>query len=282
MRISRDMRERIFYELEGYLQELQERKMVQSKRLKEIDSNAGVRLKRRHGPKHNWYYYSHRTGDPKLRFLGEDQTHVINEIKEYRYLDKSLSVICKNIEIIESALGKMKSADYESINSMLPDTYRGANLGIKSLGNEKATKWKEGAEAFKSARDVYRPEELKIMTDDGKHVRSKSEAMIYNYLLSIGVTFVYELPMRLNNRIVVPDFTLLSEIDYETEVIIEHQGLMDAEYYRKRFGEKVHSYMNAGFIQGNNIFFTFDNSDGGFDRRPIEMVVKNAIRPNAN
>lgn len=275
------MKERVFYELEAYLMELRDLKAVQSKRRNEIVSKKDIRLKRRRASNDRWYYYGHRAGDSKLKFMGSDGDNLINEIKEIRYLDKSLEIVCRNIDVVENALKKMSGTDYDSVNAMLPETYRDARIGLTEGGKATARKWKESAEAFKATRDVYRPEDLKVRTDDGSMVRSKSEGMIYNYLLSIGVNFVYELPMRINNRFVVPDFTILSEVNNKTEIIIEHQGMMDNEYYRNKFGEKVYMYLKAGFVQGQNIFYTFDNSDGGFDKRPIEMIVRNSVRPEA-
>ena len=117
-----------------------------------------------------------------------------------------------------------------------------------------------------------------MWTEDGNKVRSKSEGMIYNYLLSRGVAFVYELPMRLRGRTIVPDFTILSEIDCKTEIIIEHQGMMDVDTYRGRFADKVHRYIREGFTPGVDLFFTFDNADGGLDMRPIEDIVRNHIK----
>ena len=90
--------------------------------------------------------------------------------------------------------------------------------------------------------------------------------MIYNELLSKGVTFIYEMPFNLGGRTVYPDFVLLSEIDYRTEIIIEHQGLMSNEVYRKRFNDKLYNYLCNGYVQGINIFYTFDTINGGFDK----------------
>ncbi|MBP3895114.1 MAG: hypothetical protein J6D07_01470 [Mogibacterium sp.] len=274
------MRDRVFYNMEEYLDDLKRRRDSESRRFNELADYSKFKLKRRKSPSGKWYYYGYETDDAHMKLIGDDNNDKVNRIKEFRYLEKSLRTLDDNIRIVEDALKSMRNTDFESVNLLLPGTYRDAKMGMVTA-DERSRKWKESAEALKARREVYRPEDLKNRTDDGTYVRSKSEMIIYNYLLSIGVTFVYELPMRIQNRFVVPDFTLLSEADYETEIIIEHQGLMEMDSYRNRFGEKVYMYLNAGYVPGKDIFFSFDSSDGGFDKRPIEVIVKNFIRPSS-
>lgn len=272
------MENRTIATLKEYYDELQSRRLVQEKRREMLTPHRRVVMSRNKAPNNRWYYYSRNINDKDKSYLGVGNTTEINEIKELRFLDKSISLIDKNIDIVGKALSKIQRTDYESVNNMIPDTYRGAELGYGINSSEKARAWKDKAEAIKAASGIFRPEELKVWTDDGKKVRSKSEGMIYNYLLSRGVAFVYELPMRLRGRTAFPDFTILSEIDYKTEVVIEHQGLMDFGDYRNRFADKVHRFIHEGFTPGVDIFFTFDNADGGLDMRPIKDIVRNHIK----
>lgn len=272
------MENRTIATLKEYYDELQSRKLVQEKRREMLTPHRRVVMSRNKAPNNRWYYYSRNINDKDKSYLGVGNTVEINEIKELRFLDKSISLIDKNIDVVGRALNKIQRTDYESVNNMIPDTYRWADLGYGNSNSEKASEWKNKAEAIKAANGVFRPEELKVWTDDGKRVRSKSEGMIYNYLLSRGVTFVYELPMRLRGSTVFPDFTILSEIDYKTEVLIEHQGMMEFGDYRNRFADKTHRYIREGFTPGVDVFFTFDNADGGLDMRPIEDIVRNHIK----
>ena len=252
-------------------------KAVQSLRLKELGKDADVLLKRHRAESDSFYYYAVKRGDVCTSYLGSENSAKLNAVREYRYYNHSIKRISDNISAIESALKRIKATDYESINKSLPAMYKNPQLSVGD-SNSSASKWKEKAEALKSRYEIYRPEELTIKTDDGNYVRSKSEGMIYNYLLTMGVPFVYELPLRLGRSTVFPDFTLLSEIDSSTEIIIEHQGMMGNDYYRNRFSDKVYRYLQDGYVPGINILFTFDGLDGSLDITPIEDLVMNHIK----
>ena len=54
--------------------------------------------------------------------------------------------------------------------------------------------------------------------------------------------------------------------------------MMHDDYYRKRFSEKVYRYIQDGYVPGVNLFLTFDSRGGGFDKTPIEDIVRNKIK----
>ena len=76
---------------------------------------------------------------------------------------------------------------------------------------------------------------------DGTMLRSKSELLIYQQLLSKGLTPVYEKKLSINEVEKTPDFTI--EIDETGEVFYwEHCGLMFDVNYEKRWKEKLKWY----------------------------------------
>jgi hypothetical protein len=113
-------------------------------------------------------------------------------------------------------------------------------------------------------------------------VRSKSEASIYNLLLRMGITFVYELPTKTRTKTRFPDFSILSEVDYKTVILIEHQGMMGETEYKERFNDRVYDYLRAGYISCINIFYTFDSIDGSVNTNPILDIINLKIRPAVN
>ena len=259
-----------------YLHELERAREIQTQRMEEIRECEGLLLQRKRLDSNREYYYVRKQGEHSFKYLGKADNEDVKCIKEYRYLRQSLKDIESNIMQVKDLLSNIRPTDFESVRSGLPAVYREVTINATNASDE-SKRWKESSEALKQRCGVYMPEELKVKTSDGKRVRSKSEAMIYNYLLSQGVTFVYELPLRLGNSNIFPDFTLLSEKDHKTELIIEHQGLMNSDHYRRRFSDKLYSYYRAGFVQGVNIFFTFDSPDGGLDMTPIEDIVMKAL-----
>ena len=262
---------------ESYLKELNYIKDIQAARRNELEKYRNIFLRGKLTPTGKLHYCAYNKSESGHRYLGDDNNEEVRRIKELRYLDVYLSRIENNIKETESFIERLLTTDYDSVNKVLPKTYRHPNIG-SSVSEGKSKVWKKRAEALKGRYDVYRPEELNKRTNDGTMVRSKSEALIYNYLLSVDATFIYELPIKIDGRLLIPDFTILSDIDNETEILIEHQGLMNNEFYRNKFADKVYRYLRGDYVQGINIFYTFDNIDGGFDMTPIECLIKSHVK----
>ena len=270
---------KVILDIDKTLTDLREEKNLQEKRLKELRGKEKLVLCAKKARNGSTYYSVRKKGEKGYRYIGSASKPQVNEIKEARYLKMSLSRLEKDIKILNKTRSGLVRTDYDSINAALPKVYQEPLLQNMMSGSKKALDWKKRMESIKATQPVYHPEELNKRTDDGNYVRSMSEANIYNYLLSIGVTFIYELPIKLNGHRFIPDFCILSEIDYKTVIIIEHQGMMDVENYRNRFYRKFYEYMKAGYVQGRNIFFTFDSLDGGFDKTPIEDIIRTRVRP---
>ena len=113
-------------------------------------------------------------------------------------------------------------------------------------------------------------------------VRSKSEALIYNYFLDLGITFIYELPLEIKygykGRLLLPDFTIHSEIDLRRIIYLEHQGMMSNTQYRSKFNETIYKYWLNNYIPERDVFFTFDLPNGGFDDTPVKSIINRHIR----
>lgn len=225
------------------------------------------------------FYYAKKKGSEKFTYIGKSDSPEVIKIKEAHYLKKSIPVLRKNIRLVNHLLEGYVSSSAKSINQMMPRVYTVDGGPEIADSAEAARKWKDQMEAYKATFPVYKPEELKVRTRDGSYVRSISEGMIYNLLLSLGVTFVYELPLKVGNRLYRPDFTILSEIDYETSYPLEHFGMMGDGKYKAKNLEKIVDYLEDGYVPGVNIFYTFGDMRGGLDISPIYDIIRSKIRP---
>ena len=144
-------------------------------------------------------------------------------------------IIDHDIELLEKIENEYVIPSHSCINSLLPNVYRSDKPPEVVLASPEAAEWKRRMEAKKEKYPPYRPEELTYSAQDGTKMRSLSEVIIANYLLSLGITFVYELPFTHNGKMTLPDFTILSPVDNKTVIIIEHQGAMGSEDYQRKF-----------------------------------------------
>ena len=267
-------------EIAEYRHELCERLERESRRLKQLDGYGSRKLKIMQKEKKR--YYSTVEFDGKVVYLGNDDNREVKKIKEAHFLQASLKELKHEITLLDQLLCKSRDISYGSINNSLRKAYRGAE--VQSLQNKSdiAREWKAFAEYEKSLHPPFMPERLIHKTHDGTMVRSKSEALIYNTLLELGVTFVYELPIRIRvgnkDFWLLPDFTILSERDYKTVIYLEHQGMMSTQQYRDKFNDTVYKYWTNGYLPERDVFFTFDLPNGGFDDVPIKDIIHRHIR----
>lgn len=262
----------------------------QTARLEQLREYEGLSLKYdKHAGGKGYYSVSRGKsvdGARTFHYLGSEANDTVRYVKEYRHLKAALKAIGKDIRLLKMVQSRLEDYDSSSIDLRLPETYRQGLLSTNSATDPRAVLWKKESEGLKASyiavHGVFHPEELTQPTDDGSMVRSKSEASIYNLLLRMGITFVYELPTKTRTKTRFPDFSILSEVDYKTVILIEHQGMMGETEYKERFNDRVYDYLRAGYISCINIFYTFDSIDGSVNTNPILDIINLKIRPAVN
>ena len=114
----------------------------------------------------------------------------------------------------------------------------------------------------------YFEEKLIHKTSRGEMVRSKSEVIVANILDKLGIDYVYEEPLRIQNKIYIPDFTLR----YQGKIAyLEHLGMLGDKVYEKHWKEKKMHYHESNISEEQgNLIITKDGSDGSLDSTAIE------------
>ena len=225
------------------------------------------------------YYKVRFPGDEKFKYLGGRSNQTVRNIQAHRFYREFIEVIDRDIALIEDFLGQFEPFNFSDINSKLPNVYRNSYAESATSGKRKALEWKTKKEKYKANKPIIRPEELTQPTIDGKYVRSKAEALIYNYLYEAGYTFVYELPLEGTTRLFYPDFTILSEIDFKSETRIEHHGMLGDMGYRKNAEDREADYWENGFLPNRDVYFTYDDNKGVLDMSPIIEILEMHVRP---
>ncbi len=278
--------------LKKLIRQLEDIEARQRKRAQELGGFENIKLEKKISKSGTEYYCSRRREflgksnarkTTQFKYFGKDSESEVGEIKEAHYLKTSISILEKDIELINRALKLIEDItpyDHASINALLPKVYRSKRNYSYSTRNAEAAIWKKKALERKAKYPPLMPQYLKYKTADGTFVRSKSEVIIYNFLLTLGVTFVYELPIETENGIIWPDFTILSEIDYKTLIIIEHQGMIEDSVYKSKIGDKVKNFIDAGFVPEKTLFLTYDIKDNGLDTSIIQDIIGMRVRPS--
>lgn len=268
--------------LSSYLKDLRIRCKNEERRLDRLAGYETKRLRLTRTYNSTNYYSVFIPEQGSYRYLGSERNNEVCKIKEAHYLKCSVSDLTSEIHQVEQFLYKSKGISYDDINARLPKVYRNACVSYAKSSLDMARDWKENMERYKASFPPYRPEELIHRTHDNTLVRSKGEALIYNYLLELGVTFVYELPLTIKmgdkNGLLLPDFSMLSERDYKTVFYLEHQGMMNVPKYRAKFNDTLYKYWLNNYMPERDVFFTFDSPNGAFDDTPVRSIVQRYIK----
>ena len=249
-----------------------------SSRLDLLDPCSRTILKRNSRRSGN-YYYVKPEGSASFKYTGKEEVTVVQRIKEAVHLDQSISVIDNNIKLIDDLLNGYMPHDFTSVDPLLPKTYRSEIRIDSSPYYSAGTKWKTAKLRFQSQFPENFPENKTERTADGIWVKSKNEVIIYNKILDAGLFLIYELPLPSADYgpPLYPDFTVLSPVDLETEIIVEHVGRLDRREYREDFARRIYRYLLNGYIPCVNLFFTFNDIDGHLDALQVNKIINDIL-----
>lgn len=261
---------RLLYEKE----ELECNKRKYKEQLNKLESYQGYKIKM-NIKRGKIYYYLKKPVSDSYKYIGTGDSSVISRIKEAAHAQAALERIDNNLSLVSSLLEEFCPYDYSSIDQDLPVVYQDPDLYPEQKYHIIGKKWKDEQLKYQAAFPENYPEKKNETTSDGTMVKSKNEVIIYDRLLSSGLSLVYELPLVLNDfgPPIYPDFTVLSPIDMKTVIIIEHIGRLDDQKYRDDFIRKLGRYIKAGYQPGVNLFFTFNDLHGHFDQLQITKII---------
>ncbi len=123
----------------------------------------------------------------------------------------------------------------------------------------------------------YKPEKKIYDTRRGEKVRSKSEAIIADMLLELGIPYRYEYPVKMHDGTIrYPDFTLL-KVKTREIIFFEHFGRLSEEDYRKETIEKMDIYRASGIYPGKNLMFSYETEENPLDINGIRKMLVEAF-----
>ena len=282
-----DMNTNLIHEAKAILDDLKNTKHRMDRQLASFDSFNGWKLKKSGAKRSKHCYYDAiPPGSEKSTYLGNESNETVLNIKRYRYAQKAVEIIEKDIDVLDSLIRNYISPDYSNINSLLPATYR-TDLAVNNPDEAfstalppNAVKWIKDLREEKSKYGPYKPEQLRYEALDGTKMRSQGEVIIANFLMMAGIPFVYEVPMRINGEIVLPDFRILSLLDLKTEILIEHQGMLFSEDYTIKFIRSLRLYLQSDRVINQDLFFTFTDEKGRFDIRQLTSIIRQFVKPS--
>lgn len=218
-------------------------------------------------------YYHYIEGDREKgkngRYLPKKELKLVQRLAQKQYEFEVLKCAKKRVDAISVFLKQYQENDIEAIFEKLPEEKK--ELVIPYIETEETfvNKWKE---KMRGNTNEF-PKEVEFYTEAGECVRSKSEKILADGFLRMGIPYVYEPELELaDGSRMYPDFALLHKRKRKT-IYFEHFGIMDYPEYSTKAIKKITKYEENGFWFGDNFLCTFETSENPLDMRIVEKML---------
>lgn len=216
------------------------------------------------------YYHRKDIKDTKGKYIKKSEVELVRRLAQKDYDQKICEELRVEIREINRLLERYHSQELESIYNNLSFHRKSLISPVIESDEDYIKHWKE----IKYEKMRFENDEIELYTDAGERVRSKSEVIIANKLLKMGVPYRYEYPIQFKSgRIVHPDFYCLN-IRKREDIIYEHFGMMDNEEYLNNALRKIDEYQKNGYWLGKNLIATFESSKKLINVYEIEEMIK--------
>lgn len=228
-------------------------------------------------------YYKRSSGDTCGQYLGKGREKVIKSLEEKEYYSRLLKTAVDEENTLKKIKNELENMpDYNSVFLNIPVEKRHLispyeyspkepDDGIVRVFNKKSVK-----------------EELKLITQNGEHVRSKSELIIADRLKTAGVPYYYEDPLILSDGDSSKDGLipcLYWHPDFRVQntrtgrlYYWEHFGLLDNPEYCKSCQEKLEIYAHYGYFPGENLIITSESSNHGLNMEYVDCLIERYLK----
>lgn len=198
--------------------------------------------------------------DGVRNYIRRKDQWLIEDLKRKKYLKEAVRRIKENIRVQENIIDKYQSYDYSKIQEKLKIPYQQQQKKTYNFSETKA----------------YKNQPLH-QTSIGLKVRSKSEVMIVEALVSRGIEFQYEQPLVItdidgNTKTIYPDFSFKNR--YGQWIYWEHFGMLGKSFYRKDAEWKFRQYTENNIFPSINLLITAESADGELDMATIVGTIE--------
>lgn len=212
---------------------------------------------------------------PQGKYIKKQDLELAKALAQKEYDQKLLSAARKQLQVLE------RMQMHYDPDALLRIKQKNSKLR-RQLIDQRILDDEEYAKQWLTVEYQGRPfleENPYFYTENNEKVRSKSEKMIADKLLLLGIPYRYECPifMKSIRKEFYPDFTLLHK-QKRKEYYLEHFGMMDDPEYLNNFLGKIECYAENDIIIGKNLIITFETQARPLDLRIFEKEIKEIFR----
>ncbi len=237
-----------------------------------------IRISNKNG---NIQYYLREEGNEKTgTYISKKDVHKIRLYLRKKYDEETLPLIESELKALKD-LAKISDSKILSIRNKYSDHPAEIKKNIIPADVSDADYIYEWLSVPYKGKAISEDVPM-FITNNGEHVRSKSELTIANALARYGVPYKYECPLTLSNRTsakvqtIYPDFTVLN-VKKRREIYWEHRGMMDDPDYSKNSVLRLKQMAREGIYLGDRLIITEETSASSLGTDEIDRVIKHYL-----
>lgn len=218
------------------------------------------------------YYYLAGVAKGEI-YLGPNDMELIEQLVQKNYLKAVLRKNKTEAASIERMQQLYPGTIAEDVYDHLPEGLKIYATPINICDDSFAKKWME----VPYRKKPFKKDDPEFYTLKGERVRSKSEVIIADRLRENGIPYRYECPLKIGNKIIHPDFTILRTSDRKI-LYHEHCGKMGDQQYVDDMLTRAKDYNQAGIIMGDRLFYTFESESVPLDVAALDSLIRQHYR----
>jgi len=229
------------------------------------------------GETDNYYRYYLRTKpqDKIGIYLDASKTKIKKQYSIKKYCEVAIKEVDKELNKLE------KICKIQPVDSIVT-SYKKINQGVKKLIDpiniDDETYIKMWMNEPYERLGFNENDKTMYLSHRNERMRSKSEVIIANTLLMMGIPYKYECPIvTKDGKTLYPDFTIL-DVKNRKEKYWEHLGKMGDLSYVSRNIWKLDEYRKMDILLGINLFITYENEICTLRTSDIKSTIEAILR----
>lgn len=252
---------------------IRQRKQFLSRLLKEktieVNSLPSGNVRANKHKKAFQYYLVDKVTSKNGIYIPAKEISKVQKMVLHEYDTKVIKSIHKELNAIKPLENTFASGTAEDIYEKMPKGKQVLITPIVETEEQFVNRWL--SKTFPPSK--FSDYAAEYYSQKGVRMRSKSEVIISGILDKLGINYLYELPLSLNNGITVhPDFTIIDGKNHRI-IIHEHFGMMDDKEYANDAIGKIKLYQQNGWYIGINLIATFETSKHPLDTKSFENLL---------
>ena len=216
------------------------------------------------------YYHVTEKGNSKGKYLKEKEQKLIKALAQKKYDEKILKCAIMEKNLLLRMQTIYTNNCIEDVYELLPESRRGLVTPIIMTDEQFVNNWESqpfNTNRFDEGAPVF-------LSEKNEKMRSKSEVILANKFLSLGIPYKYECPIICDDgSVFYPDFTGLN-VRKRKVIYTEHFGKIDDDRYYEKNMRKLRIYASQGIFPGDQLCMTWETESHPLDIKYAESLLR--------